>query len=412
MHDLHHWLQYLETLDPNHVDLGLDRLFALNNIHTLTNFSCPVITVTGTNGKGSCVALLEAILLAAGYRVGCYTSPHIKHFNERIRLNGTAIADQPLLDALAYIEHTRADIPLTYFEFTTLAALHVFQQHPLDVLILEVGLGGRLDAVNVVDADIAVITSIAIDHTAWLGNSRESIATEKAGILRPYKPLVCGDPQPPLNMLSQAETLHAPCYVANRDFFYSTNDQQSWDFHSQQQDWLDLTPPHLGINNAATALQSLALLPKDFHIEQTHIQQGLHNAQLPGRFQCVTGEVLTIFDVAHNPAAAAYLATRLQQHACAGRTLAVIGMLDDKDIAGTCEQLRPVVDAWYASRLNTSRTASAERLSQTLSQLHITQQAQFDTIQQAFEQACDDATSNDRVLIVGSFHTVSELLYL
>ncbi len=409
MNDLAYCLQQLEKYDPQHIALGLERLRNLPDIAQLTRFDCPVITVTGSNGKGSFVALAESILRCAKLRVGCYTSPHLWRFNERIRVNGQAITDDALVNALRRAETYRGNTPLTYFEVTTLAAFIHFQQHPLDVLILEVGLGGRLDAVNIVDADVAVITSIDLEHTTWLGHTRAAIAREKAGILRAGKPLICGDPCPPATLLAHAEALQTPTYIAKRDFTVAPH-SDTWDCHTPSRSYLDLPCVHLGVDNAAITLQALSVLPSHITIPTDAVREGLQGAQLLGRFQCVPGRVLSIFDVAHNPAAAAYLALRLQQQPCQGKTLAVVGMLADKDSRNTFAALLPHVHVWHVSNLDTPRTASAQRLQEELVALSATRVTVFDTIVQAYQAAQRLAESGDRILVFGSFYTVSALL--
>ena len=340
------WQNYLETLNPHKIKLGLDRVAQVATALQVTQFSCPVITISGTNGKGSCVAILEAILMAAGYRVGAYTSPHLFQFNERIKINGVAIDDTNLCLSLAKVAQAQDDIPLTYFEFTTLAALQIFQHAKLDVLILEVGLGGRLDAVNIIAADVAVITAVDIDHIEWLGHDRESIGREKAGIFRQGKVAICGDEQVPVSVIETAINLGTSLYQLNKDFFYQET-ATDWNWEGAETKFEQLPKPRLKLQNAATALMVLAQLQQRLPVDEVAIRQGLLKAALIGRFQCFFQDRIEyIFDVAHNPHAARWLAEQLQTRPCQGRTLAVVGMLADKDINATLAAVAPQIDVW------------------------------------------------------------------
>lgn len=404
--DLQSWLNYLETLDPHKIKLGLERVAQVAHKQQLQKFSCPVITVTGTNGKGSCVAFLEAIFLAAGYRVGAYTSPHLFHFNERIRLQGKEVDDAALISAFTAIENLRAEILLTYFEFATLAALQIFQQENLDVLILEVGLGGRLDAVNIVDANIAVISSIGIDHQAWLGNTRESIAQEKAGIFRESGVAVCGDSDPPNNLKTIAQSLNTKLYIAQRDFNF-TRLQNDWCWQTADQQWQQLPLLQLDYQNAATALMCIHLLKKLLPVSFAALKSGLKNAVLPGRFQQFGAYIL---DVAHNPHAAHWLAHKLAQTAVVGRSFAVVGMLNDKDHAGTLSEMQQIIDEWHVTDLNCIRSASAANLLQTLTEINIKNCYNHASVSDALAAVQSKYQEGDRVVIFGSFYTVAAAL--
>lgn len=402
MKTLEEWLNYLEILDPHKIQLGLERLFQVMK-HLNCSFDCPIITVTGTNGKGSCVAFLEAIYLSAGYRTATYTSPHLFRFNERIRLQGKEIDDEQLVNAFEYIEKKRGQTALTYFEFITLAAIHIFSSQKLDIIILEVGLGGRLDAVNILDCDVAVVTTIGIDHQVWLGNSRGSIAAEKAGIFRMNKPVVCGDPDPPNTLLEKAKNLNAPLYIMDKEFSYKTN-QQDWCCQIEDKILEKLPYPHLPLPSAAIACMVTQLLNKKLPIDLKQIQAGIKNAFLPGRFEKRNQD---IFDVGHNPHAAYWLAQQLKNNPCAGRTLAVFSILEDKDILGTIEAIKDEIDVWYIGALPTQRAASTRVISDYLTQLNILNWHDAGTIQNAYliaHQACKPA---DRVIIFGSFYTVA-----
>lgn len=408
MKTLDQWLNYLEMMDPNKIELGLERIKLVSDKLTLNSFACPVITVTGTNGKGSCVAFLENIFMAAGYRVGAYTSPHLFQFNERIRLNGNAIANEILCVAFELIEKNRDSVSLTYFEFTTLAALQIFREANLDVIILEVGLGGRLDAVNIVDADIAVITTVGIDHSQWLGNDRECIGREKAGIFRRNKLAVCGDNNPPNTVIKIANDLATDFSVAGRDFFYQEM-PSDWHWWSDKLNLRNLPLLHLPYQNAATALRVIELLQTRLPVTITAIHKGLQQATLPGRFQKI-GQ--WIFDVAHNPHAAQWLAEKLRQDKGSGRTLAVVGMLKDKDIMGTFNALKEEIEEWYVAGLNGSRGANSHFLMQSLQQIGIKKCYNYALLKEAFIAAQVACEQEDRVVVFGSFYTVGECLLL
>lgn len=406
------WLDYLTTLDPHQIKLGLERVQQIASPLQLASFSCPVITVTGTNGKGSTVTFLEQIYLAAGYRTGAYISPHLLEFNERIRVLGQNIDDATLIEAFAAIEKARAEIPLTYFEFTTLAALKIFQGAELDILILEVGLGGRLDAVNIVDADLAIITNIGIDHTEWLGKTRASIAIEKAGIFRSQQLAVCGDSNPPTVLLQKAHDLNVDLHIFQREFFYeATESDWQWRSNGKLSNRINHLPlPQLPIANAASALMAITLLQNKLPVTANEMRQGLQMASLPARFQ---QQGPFIFDVAHNPHAAAWLAQRLQKESHHGRTLAVVGMLADKDIYATLENLKGLIDIWFVGGLDHhSRGASAEVMCHNLTRLGISQWHRCATVSEAFKIAKQTVGTTDRVIIFGSFYTVAECMEL
>ena len=352
---LDEWLARIERLHPSAVDLGLERTARVARRLGLERPSVPVFTVAGTNGKGSVCALLEAVLHAAGYRVGRYTSPHLVRYNERVRVGGIEAPDAELCAAFRTVEAARGDTSLTFFEFGTLAALAHFRAQGADVLVLEVGLGGRLDATNVVDADVAVVTSVALDHADWLGDDIDGIAREKAGIARAGRPLVCGTSGPPSGLLARAEEVGAALWLRGRDFDgVRASGADTWDWHDRRHARAGLPLPALAggyqVDNAVTALAALAaggLLPDD-----ASIARGLRAVRVQGRFEChVVDGVEVILDVAHNPAAAAVLAGALRERPGQGRTLAVLGMYRDKDAAGVATALAPVVTAWYAAGL-------------------------------------------------------------
>ncbi len=406
---LSQWLNYIETLHPLSIALGLDRVQKAAKKLGVIQFPCPVITVAGTNGKGSCVAFIESIYLAAGYRVGAYISPHLLRFNERIRINGIEVEDAALCRAFELVERARGTLSLTYFEFTTLAAFILFKEAQLEALVLEVGLGGRLDAVNVVDSDVAVVTTIALDHMDWLGENREEIAVEKAGIFRENKPAICGDVDPPASLFAVAADKQAELFCIEQQFDYQIN-SSSWRWHSDKQQLLDLPFPQLPIQNAATALMAVECLQSRLAIDKTAIVQGLKNAYLPGRFQRLQKPVNLILDVAHNPAAAEFLAERLQKEPNSGRTLAVVSILADKDIPGTLRPLLNSVDAWFVGGLDVPRGMPANTLTDYLRQLGAKKWYPEEHIATAFDNALQTCQADDRIVVFGSFYTVASVL--
>ncbi|ELR63751.1 Dihydrofolate synthase [Photobacterium marinum] len=399
------WLTYLENLHTSAIDLGLDRAFAVAKRAQLTKPAPRVITVAGTNGKGSTCAILEAILLEAGYKVGVYSSPHLVRYNERVRINGQELADSEHTHAFAAIEQNRSDSSLSLFEFGTLAALQLFKQHQVDVAILEVGLGGRLDATNIVDHDVAVITSLAVDHVDWLGDDIEVIGYEKAGIFRAEKPAVCGQPNPPASVPAHADDIGAQLYQVGYQFDYQQNGN-SWSWHCGAFDLQDLPMPSLPLPNAATALMALGVAELD--ISDEHIAAGLATASLPGRMERISESPLTILDVAHNPHSAQYFAeqlTKIRQRENRQRIHAVVAMLHDKDIAATMAEMKDIVDVWYPASLEGPRAAKAEEIISHLEG----EQAAFDSPEQAYDAALAQAESDDMVIVFGSFYTVGQV---
>lgn len=362
--DLPQWLAYLESLHHTEIDLGLDRVRRVADALKL-DYPYTVITVGGTNGKGSVCAMLEAIILAGGYKVGTYTSPHLVHYNERIRINGEFATDAQIVDQFRRIEAARGEISLSYFEFSTLAALLLFREQGVEVGILEVGLGGRLDAVNIVDADCAIITSVDIDHSSYLGTTREQIGFEKAHIFRSGRPAICADPQPPESLLEHARAIGADLWLFGRDFNYS-GDRLQWAYGGREQRRSALAYPALrGANqllNASAALAALEALRTDVVVPQQAVRLGLSHAALPGRFQIVPGQPAVILDVAHNPHAAAALGQNLAHMPCAGKTYAVLGMFRDKDVDGVLSKMVAHVDHWLCAGLQGSRGMSGKEV--------------------------------------------------
>ena len=396
------WLSYLEHLHSKTIDLGLARVSEVAQRMAVMKPAPFVFTVAGTNGKGTTCRTLESVLMAAGYKVGVYSSPHLVRYTERVRVQGEELAELAHTTSFAEIEAARGEISLSYFEFGTLSALWLFQQARLDVVILEVGLGGRLDATNIVDADVAVVTSIALDHTDWLGPDRESIGREKAGIFRPGKPAVVGEPDMPLTIAEVASEKGARLLRRDVDWQYDAS-EQGWSFRDRQGALSDLPLPQVPLPNAATAIA--ALRASGLKVNEQAMRDGVQNAMLPGRFQIISDAPRTILDVAHNPHAAAYLAGRLKTLSKTGRVLAVIGMLHDKDIAGTLANLQTEVDDWYCAPLEGPRGATAEQLLE-----HLRTGKVYISVAQAWHAAMADARPEDTVLVCGSFHTVAHVM--
>lgn len=414
------WLSVLESMHPKAIDLGLDRVAQVKQ-RLAIRFECPVITVGGTNGKGSTCAILESILTRAGYRVGLYTSPHLMHFNERVRVDRVPVSDDALVGAFETVDAARAEVSLTYFEFTTLAALLVFSSVPLDVLVLEVGLGGRLDAVNVIDTDVAIVTSIGIDHTEYLGSTREHIGFEKAGIFRAGKAALCGDPNPPASLVQYAQDLGADFWLPGRDFEGLPLGER-WRYHGRT--WhADLALPNLRgaaqLMNAAVALAALEVLRARLPVGPELLNAGLVEVDLPGRFQVLPGRPAVILDVAHNPQAAAFLARNLDGLEHRGRTYAVFGAMRDKDIDGIIAAIKARIDYWCVTDLNLARAASAAEIEVMLrgAGIRSTDGPPAAPVVESFPDpalacghALSRATEDDRIIVFGSFLTVAGVM--
>lgn len=396
------WLSYLEHLHSKTIDLGLARVSEVAARMAVLKPAPFVFTVAGTNGKGTTCRTLESVLMAAGFKVGVYSSPHLVRYTERVRVQGEELSELAHTTSFAEIEAARGEISLSYFEFGTLSALWLFQQAQLDVVILEVGLGGRLDATNIVDADVAVVTSIALDHTDWLGPDRESIGREKAGIFRAGKPAVVGEPDMPLTIAEVASEKGAHLLRRGVNWRYDAS-AQNWSFSDESGTLANLPLPLVPLPNAATALA--ALRASGLKVSEQAIRDGIQNAMLPGRFQIISEAPRVILDVAHNPHAAAYLAGRLKTLLKTGRVLAVIGMLHDKDIAGTLANLQTEVDDWYCAPLEGPRGATAEQLLE-----HLPTGKVYTSVAQAWHAAMADARPEDTVLVCGSFHTVAHVM--
>ena len=410
------WLAWQQTLHHSTIELGLDRVRAVLARLNWQQPAFPVIIVGGTNGKGSCVALLDAILSSAGYRVGTFTSPHLIRYNERIRIAGQEISDASLMAAFDRIDVARGDISLTFFEFNTLAALLVFDTAGLDVMVLEVGMGGELDAVNVVDPDVAVVVSVALDHCEWLGADVETIARVKAGIFRSGKPAIFGSRARPATIDAAARALGAQLLCLGRDFDNEVGDE-AWDWRGVARREANLPLPALDgkvqFDNAATVLTALECLQSRLPITRAVIEAGLRSVQIAGRFQSVhlgPSKIEWLLDVAHNPAAAGTLADNLQDKPCRGRTLAVVGMLGDKDIQGVVEQLKARVDAWIVVGVDGPRAIAPQDLASRLRQAGVEVAHVAQSVAAGCEHARATSHADDRVLVFGSFHTVGPAL--
>ncbi|MGF1800710.1 bifunctional tetrahydrofolate synthase/dihydrofolate synthase [Vibrio gigantis] len=397
------WLDYLSNIHTSAIDLGLDRVQAVASKANLTKPAQHVITVAGTNGKGSTCALMEAILLDAGYSVGVYSSPHLIRYNERVRINGQDLSDEKMVQSFDFIEKERGEISLSFFEYGTLAALRAFQTEAVDVVLLEVGLGGRLDATNIVDHDVSVITSLAVDHVDWLGDDINVIGFEKAGIYRSGKPAICGQPKPPATVAAHADDIKAEFYQVGIQYTYDV-DGDTWNWHSGAFQLESLPIPSLPLPNAATAL--MALGTSELSISDVNVVNGMKNAQLPGRMQQISDQPVIVLDVAHNPHSAEYFAQQVTKQ-YAGKSLhVVVAMLHDKDIPATLEVLAPITTHWYPASLQGPRAATAAELCKSLPQ----GVEQYSTPVAAFEAALASVQGDDVVLVVGSFHTVGEVL--
>jgi dihydrofolate synthase/folylpolyglutamate synthase len=419
------WLEFLEGLHPKGqggIELGLERVARVKD-GLRQRQDCPLIVVGGTNGKGSTCAYLEAIYRAAGYRVGCYTSPHLLAYNERVRVDGATAGDAGLCAAFARVEAARqaaGGVALTYFEFGTLAAWELFAAARAQVVILEVGLGGRLDAVNVYDADAAVVTGVALDHTGWLGTDREAIGFEKAGIFRGGRPAICADACPPQTLVAHARTVGAELRLIGRDFTCERapaggSGWSGWSYG----DWLGareaLPLPALAgdyqLGNASAALAAIDSLLDRLPVSSPAIRDGLRQVRLAGRFQRLRERPAVVLDVAHNPQAVACLADNLAAMGAFRRTLAVVGMLADKDIAGALQALAGRIDVWLLAGLDAPRGARAETLAAAVAAGRLGGRVEcFPSPAEAFRRAVGLAEEDDRIAVFGSFHTVAAVL--
>jgi dihydrofolate synthase/folylpolyglutamate synthase len=410
------WLAYLEQLHPSAIDMGLERSQQVAQQAGLSRPAPRVITVTGTNGKGSTCAFVASLLQAQGLKVGVYSSPHLVRYNERVQLQGVEATDAQLCQAFEVIESARGDISLTYFEMGTLAAFWLFEQAALDAVVLEVGLGGRLDAVNLIDADMALVTSIGVDHAEWLGNTRESVAFEKAGIFRKGRPALCGDIDPPQPLLDKAAVLNCPLSVRGLDFDLDVQ-AAGWnwsgtDAGGQRVELRDLPLLDLPMQNAALALQAFLLM--DLPWQEASIRTALLDTRVTGRldrrsFEWQGKQLHLLLDVGHNPHAAMFLAQRLNQRAVSGKRLAVFGLLGDKDLEGVLTELVGSFSSWAVAPLPTPRSRSEQEIAQALQNLGA-QVASYPSVALALEAQCVQATADDEIVLFGSFYCVAEAL--
>ena len=413
---LQEWLQHLESRNREAIVLGLDRVAQVRDRLGLSP-TFPVISVGGTNGKGSACAYLEAVLTAADYRVGCYTSPHLLRFNERIHIAGREATDAELCEALAAVESARHEgmqypVPLTYFEQGTLAAMWLFQHAGLDAVVLEVGLGGRLDAVNAWSADCALVTSVDLDHQQFLGETRNEIGFEKAGIYRAGRPAICGDPDPPFSLLAHADAIGAQMLRLGEDIRIELN-EVGWTCRVKESVFPALPrlamPGRHQYGNAACAVAALWSLRARLPVSMNALRAGLSSARQPGRFQIIGRQPLRILDVAHNPQAARALADSLADMPPGGKIIAVCAMLADKDVAAVVAALRPRIQHWHAAGLDMPRGLDAEGLARVLHDAECAFQPHR-TVADAWRAACLQAESADTIVAFGSFHTVAEVM--
>ncbi len=403
------WLTWIEQQNAQEIDLSLDRVLQVAKQLCLLKFNCPVITVGGTNGKGSTAATLAAIYTALGYRAGVYTSPHLLQFNERVLVSGQMASDASLCAAFAAIEAARKNIPLTYFEFSTLAALYLFQQSPLDVIILEVGLGGRLDAVNCVDSDVAIVTTVDIDHTDYLGNSREQIGFEKAGIFRAGKPAIYGDIDGLSTVLECAAARGAKLYLQGRDFSFQEG-IDAWHWRNQNRHYTALPKPAVLLHNASLALQAISLLESRLPFTEEGIQRGLATIRVAGRFQTLAKQPRCIVDVAHNPQASRQLYEQLGRLGWQGSLHIVFSMLATKDKWASLLPWQHCKAKWYIAPLKDKKAAPLGTIEANFIALGITSYQKYDTIEAAYGAARQNAAATETVLAFGSFHTVAAVI--
>lgn len=410
--NLNQWLTDLESRNSELIQLGLERVLAVAQKLKLNSPDCKVVTVAGTNGKGSTVAALETIYHTAGYRVGAYTSPHLLTFNERIRVNLIPIDDEDLCHAFHTIDLMREHISLSYFEFATLAALLYFRQQNIEVMILEVGLGGRLDATNIIDSDVAIITTIDYDHQEYLGNTLEAIAYEKAGIIRENKPFIYADNNPPTSIFTVANQLNALTYIYGRDF--SVQEQaDTWDLTCFHESFTDLEKPSIQFKSAAAAIAACILLRSSLPVSSEHFYQAMARIFIPGRLQWQKTSkdgVDALYDVSHNPQAARLLANTLKEYTNKKRVHAVFSALKDKDILGLISPLKEHVQRWYLALLDNKRAAKEDYLLSICRNEDILVEFCYNDPSLAFNAALNNAQSGDLIVVFGSFFTVAQVM--
>ncbi len=414
---LEDWLDWQEIFHPRSIDLGLDRVARVFQALNFDEIKIPTIIVGGTNGKGSCIAFLEAIYRAQGFRVGAYTSPHLLKYNERIKINGVAVSDEMICQAFERIDSVRDGVSLSYFEFGTLAALDVFYRSELDIQLLEVGLGGRLDAVNIIDADVSLITSVCIDHVDWLGETRDAIGYEKAGIFRAGVPAVIGDLDPPQSLLKRAIDKHTPLFRIGNEFNFYTK-AGAWDWRcsdNNHSEYLSLPEPSLKgehqYRNAASVLMAVEQMQSLLPVSEEAIHFGLQNTQLKGRFQLVEGDIPVLLDVAHNALAVRILYDYLEKNFPGKKIHAVFSMMRDKEIKGVIEIITPLINQWYIAPLSNPRAASKPFMRECFSKCMLNNVSfDYDDFNEAYASAEKNADKDDLILVFGSFFLVSEYL--
>jgi dihydrofolate synthase/folylpolyglutamate synthase len=410
---LQEWLAWQEQLYPNVIDLGLHRVEALLKALDLQRPGFPILTIGGTNGKGSSVSFAEAMLRAAGHKVGAYVSPHLLRYNERVRVDGVDVSDQEFCESFQRIDDARGDLRVTYFEFGTLAAIDILTRRSVSAAVLEVGLGGRLDAVNALDADVALISSIGLDHQEWLGNGRDSIGREKAGIFRQGRPAICGDRAPPASLLEHAAGVGAKLQVLGRDFDCDLHGDV-WTWKGEAQEFDGLPAPSLSgrmqYDNAATVIAALLSHPR-LTVPEAAIRRGLVEASIPARFQRLAGPVETVFDVSHNPDAARVLADNLAAFPARGRSFAVMGMFKDKAVEEVTRALQGRFAHWYLGGLEGPRGQDAAALGARLrSASPDAVSSEYSSVSAAYAAARSAARPGDRIVVFGSFQTVASIL--
>lgn len=404
------WLEIIKSTHALEMDLSLERVKEVAHRLKIRRTTFPwVITVAGTNGKGSCVAILEAIYRAEGYKVGAFTSPILFKYNEYVRLQGVESGDDEWCHAFELIERARGEITLTAFEFTALAAFLILEEKNLDLWILEVGLGGRYDAVNIIDTNLAIITSIGIDHVEYLGDTLEKIGYEKAGIFRKGVPVVYGDKNPPSSVVDYANTLQCPLYIQGVHFDYE-KEKTAWTWKSATSEFLNLPLSALSLQNNSTSLMAVELMQQCLPVSKINIEKAIAKVNLIGRIQIMPGEITHIFDVSHNVDSVKHLSRWLSENQIEGKTYAVFSMLKDKEIAECLPVIKHFIDRWFVGSLACERGSTIDRLSKEFSQAHIRQTLFFEGIEKAYHHAVTDAKMGDRIVIFGSFHTVAAIL--
>lgn len=406
---LEDWLRYIDTVHGKDMDFGLERVRLVAEKLSLLTPTPVVVTVGGTNGKGSTVAALEAMYQMSGYQVGVFNSPVLLKHNEYVRVNGVNPSDAAFCDAYDRVESARGDVTLTPFEFHALAALLIFQTHELDVLLLEVGLGGRLDAVNIIDADVAIITSIDFDHMDYLGDTLDAIAFEKAGIARAGKPMVCGEMQPPMTLVEYTTALNSPLMCLGKAF-HVDEQEDGWSWSDEGTQFHHLPLPRLLLQNVSLALKAITLLQDRLSVNEEAIRKAMSTMSLPGRFDIKRGAITEIHDVAHNPAAVRLLAKKLSKHTATGKTHAVFSMLADKDISACLRAINAQIDHWYVAPLQSKRAATLQELIEKMKENGVSQFRCFETMSEAYHTATKNAAMGDTLVCFGSFLVVNEVM--